>query len=148
MNRYCLENDISALIRQRQTFAFALLDVDDFKIINDTQGHDEGDRLLKDLASVFRTFTDGELAAYRWGGDEFALIISGAETASYEATLDALMERVREQFSQTGGSRITVSIGVCVFPDSADNYRELLINADKALAWAKMGGKVRYCFYN
>ncbi len=146
-NRYSLENDITILMKEQKSFAFALLDVDDFKIINDSKGHDEGDRLLKDLASVFRTFGTAELTAYRWGGDEFALIVYGNETSVYEAVLKQLMERVDRQFSDKAVSRITVSIGVCVFPESAVNYKDLLINADKALSFAKMGGKVNFCFY-
>ncbi len=146
-NRYCLESDITAQIRKQQTFAFALLDVDDFKVINDSKGHDEGDRLLKDLASVFRTFKPTELTAYRWGGDEFALIIYGKKTAQYEKILNQIMERIGTQFHDAGDSRITVSIGVCAYPEHAANYKDLLINADKALAWAKMSGKVNFCFY-
>ncbi len=146
-NRYCLESDISDLIRTQQPFAFALLDVDDFKIINDSKGHDEGDRLLKDLASIFRTFKSSELTVYRWGGDEFALIIFGESIAQYESILDQIMERVNSHFKDEGDSRITVSIGVCVYPETAVNYKDLLINADKALAFAKMSGKVKFCFF-
>jgi diguanylate cyclase (GGDEF)-like protein len=146
-NRYSLENDISELIREHQTFAFALLDVDDFKVINDSKGHDEGDRLLKDLASVFRTFRPDELATYRWGGDEFALIIFGNQMDQYERILKQIMERVDSYFRDAGDSRITVSIGVCAYPESAVTYKNLLINADKALAFAKMSGKVNFCFY-
>lgn len=146
-NRFCLESEISDLIGTQQPFAFALLDVDDFKIINDSKGHDEGDRLLKDLASVFRTFMPSELAVYRWGGDEFALIIFGDTMAQYKNVLAQLMERVDNHFRDAGDSRITVSIGVCVYPAFAVNYKNLLINADKALAFAKMSGKVKFCFY-
>ncbi len=146
-NRYCLESDISALMATQQPFAFALLDVDDFKVINDSKGHDEGDRLLKDLASIFRTFKSSELVVYRWGGDEFALIIFGESMAQYERVLDQIMERVAAHFKDEGDSRITVSIGVCVYPETAVNYKDLLINADKALAFAKMSGKVKFCFF-
>ena len=146
-NRYCLESDITEHIKSKQPFAFALLDVDDFKVINDSKGHDEGDRLLKDLASVFRMFKPTELAAYRWGGDEFALMIFGRNTAQYEKILNQIMERIRSQFDDADSSRITVSIGVSVYPEGAVNYKDLLINADKALASAKMNGKVNYCFY-
>ncbi len=146
-NRYCLESEISDLIRSQQPFAFALLDVDDFKVINDSKGHDEGDRLLKDLASVFRTFKPSELAVYRWGGDEFAFVIFGETVSQYESVLAQIMERVDSHFHDAGDSRITVSIGVCIYPECAVNYKDLLINADKALAFAKMSGKVNYCFY-
>jgi len=147
-NRYSLEKEVAAMIAEKRPFAFALLDVDDFKVINDTWGHDEGDRFLKDIASVLRTFYDTELVAYRWGGDEFAIVVFGGQTACYETMMKRIMERMDSHFSQMGGSRVTVSIGVCTYPENAGTYKDLLIHADKALAWAKMSGKVNFCFYN
>lgn len=144
-NRYCLEQNMIALIEKQRPFAFGLLDLDDFKIINDTKGHDEGDKLLQNLASVFRTFRQEELMAYRWGGDEFALIIFGDSLEQYEKTLQMVMQRIKDRFNTD--TLVTVSIGVSIYPESASSYKNLLITADKALAWAKMTGKVNFCFY-
>ncbi len=146
-NRYCLEKNILDLIKNQSPFAFGLLDLDDFKVINDTMGHDEGDKLLKNLALVFKSFKAEELLAYRWGGDEFALVIFGDSMQQYEETLNAVMQRVKERFSAEKGSPVTVSIGVSIYPESAATYKDLLIMADKALAWAKMSGKVNFCFF-
>jgi diguanylate cyclase (GGDEF)-like protein len=145
-NRYCLERNIVNLINNQRSFAFGLLDLDDFKVINDTMGHDEGDRLLKNLASVFNSFKPEELIAYRWGGDEFALVIFGDSSEQYEKILTDVMQRVKDRFSGDG-PHVTVSIGVSIYPESASTYKNLLITADKALAWAKMTGKVNFCFY-
>ncbi len=146
-NRYCLEQNMRNLIEKQRPFAFGLLDLDDFKIINDTKGHDEGDRLLKNLASVFLSFKQDELAAYRWGGDEFALVLFGDSIDQYEKTLKTLMQRIKDRFSKEDETLITVSIGVSIYPECASSYKNLLITADKALAWAKMTGKVNFCFY-
>jgi diguanylate cyclase (GGDEF)-like protein len=145
-NRYCLERNIVNLINNQRPFAFGLLDLDDFKVINDTMGHDEGDKLLKNLASVFSSFKPEELIAYRWGGDEFALVIFGDSSEQYEKILTDVMQRVKDRFSGDG-PHVTVSIGVSIYPESASTYKNLLITADKALAWAKMTGKVNFCFY-
>jgi diguanylate cyclase (GGDEF)-like protein len=146
-NRYCLEKNIVDLIEKQHPFAYGLLDLDDFKVINDTMGHDEGDKLLKNLASVFRSFKPEELMAYRWGGDEFALIILGDSLQQYEKTLQTLMQRIKDRFNGEDTTRVTVSIGVSIYPECAVTYKNLLITADKALAWAKMTGKVNFCFY-
>lgn len=146
-NRYCLEHMVAELIEENKPFAFGLLDIDDFKMINDARGHDEGDRQLKRLANLLKGFNPCELMSYRWGGDEFALTIFGDSFEAYNAVLEKLMKRVAEELIDENG-RITVSIGVCMYPEFASNYKELLIAADKALAWAKMSGKVNFCFYS
>ena len=146
-NRYCLEHNIIDLIEKQRPFAYGLLDLDDFKIINDTKGHDEGDKLLKNLAAVFKSFKPEELTAYRWGGDEFALLIFGDSMEQYEKTLQVVMQRIKDRFSGEDATLVTVSIGVSMYPESASTYKNLLIAADKALAWAKMTGKVNFCFY-
>lgn len=144
-NRYCLEQNMMDLIDKQRHFAFGLLDVDDFKIINDTKGHDEGDKLLRNLASVFRSFKPEELTAYRWGGDEFALVMFGDSIEQYEETLQKVMQRIKDRFNTD--THVTVSIGVSIYPESASAYKNLLITADEALAWAKMTGKVNFCFF-
>jgi len=146
-NRYCLERNIAELIGKKRDFAFGLLDLDDFKVINDSLGHDEGDKLLKNLASVLSSFSSDEMAPYRWGGDEFALVIFGDSVEQYEKTLQEVMRRVKDRFSGEDVPHVTVSIGVSIYPESAVTYKNLLITADKALAWAKMTGKVNFCIY-
>ncbi len=146
-NRYCLEQTTAKLIQENKPFAFGLLDVDDFKIINDTLGHDEGDRQLENLARIFMAFDPHELVAYRWGGDEFALLIYGSSFQENNDIMKKVMDRITAGIQTNENKHLTVSIGVCTFPDCAQTYKELLIAADKALAWAKMSGKVNFCFY-
>jgi len=65
----------------------------------------------------------------------------------YEKTLHTLMQRVNDRFNGKDKARVTVSIGVSIYPACADTYKNLLITADKALVWAKMNGKMNFCLY-
>ncbi|MDD5017055.1 MAG: GGDEF domain-containing protein [Eubacteriales bacterium] len=147
-NRYKMEQDITRIFAEKRSFAYALLDIDDFKMINDIYGHTVGDMLLVNLASIFKGLISEDLDVYRWGGDEFALIIYGETHDQYRAILENIMNEIEENFVMFDDRKVTISIGLCKYPTCADTYKDLLIAADKALAKAKTGGKNRYCFYN
>jgi len=119
-----------------------LLDVDDFKQINDRYGHPAGDRLLAHVAVRLRGL--GE--AFRLGGDEFAVVMpaQGPDEAAAAATevVRALAEERREH-----GAPLTLSAGVATFPDHSDDRNALVRVADIALYWAKGEGKDRVCVY-
>jgi len=146
-NRYSLEQDIEKLISAKKPFAFALMDIDDFKIINDMMGHAEGDRLLICIARIFESQESDTLKAYRWGGDEFAFILTGEGRQSYEQDIEKVLAEVSARFNSTSKWRISVSAGLCLFPDSASDYAQLLALADQALILSKRSGKARYRFY-
>ncbi len=146
-NRYSLEQDIEKLISQKKPFAFALMDIDDFKIINDMMGHAEGDRLLICIARIFDSLESDTLEAYRWGGDEFAFILSGNGIKSYKADIEKVLSEVTARFDSNSKWRISVSAGLCIFPDSATDYARMLVLSDQALILAKRSGKARYRFY-
>jgi diguanylate cyclase (GGDEF)-like protein len=146
-NRYSLEQEIEKLVRGRTPFAFALMDIDDFKIINDMMGHAEGDRLLICIARIFDGLESDTLRAYRWGGDEFAFILTGGGRESYKADIEKVLAEVATRFDSNNKWRISVSAGLCVFPDSAADYSTLLVLADQALILSKRSGKARYRFY-
>ncbi len=122
-----------------------LMDIDDFKVINDTHGHQQGDRVLAEVGRVLRLESRGVDEAARYGGEEFVLALpeTGPESALEVA------ERVRRRIelasvpSEAGGDplRITVSLGVASLPLDADDARSLLSAADAALYEAKAGGK-------
>jgi len=146
-NRYSLEQDIEKLISAKKPFAFALMDIDDFKIINDMMGHAEGDRLLICIARIFESQESDTLKAYRWGGDEFAFILTGEGRQSYEQDIEKVLEEVSARFNSASKWRISVSAGLCLYPDSASDYAQLLALADQALILSKRSGKARYRFY-
>ena len=123
-------------------FTLCLLDVDDFKRINDLYGHPEGDRLLAELASKLRQ--NGE--AFRLGGDEFALLLPDHDPREALAVAGAIVERIGRLELELVGS-VTVSAGIASFPEQALDRDELIRLADSALYWAKEHGRNRVHSY-
>jgi diguanylate cyclase (GGDEF)-like protein/putative nucleotidyltransferase with HDIG domain len=113
-----------------------LIDIDDFKGINDRFGHPTGDRVLSQLASRLRQ--GGE--AFRLGGDEFALLLPGQNAAGAFAAAKAVVGRLSGPAVEPVG-RLTVSAGVATFPSQGVARDELIRLADSALYWAKEHGK-------
>jgi diguanylate cyclase (GGDEF)-like protein len=139
-----LEREVSRALRFGHEVSLIILDVDDFKSINDRLGHLQGDIVLETIADLVRDVTRTIDVAARYGGDELALIL--AETGSEGAAI--LGERLREQARDTdvplrdGGTMgVTISLGVATIPNSADDLESLVDAADRALLRAKRSGK-------
>jgi diguanylate cyclase (GGDEF)-like protein len=125
--------------------ALAILDIDDFKGINDQFGHPVGDEVLNSVAEALRDEL-GDDRCYRVGGEEFAVLMPGV--GATEAA--RLLEQLHARLARTDcahGSPITISAGIALYPDSAGSRDELLRVADSALYWAKDHGKGRTCVY-
>ncbi|HEX8950086.1 MAG TPA: diguanylate cyclase [Dissulfurispiraceae bacterium] len=126
-----------------EKFGLLLLDIDDFKKVNDTYGHVVGDSVLGEVARRMLISTRDSDVAFRYGGEEFAVILPS--TTAGDAVHVA--ERIREEmagysFGEGSASfRVTISIGVSACPDYASTARELILTADKALYHAKRTGK-------
>lgn len=132
----------------RSHFALALLDVDNFKLINDTMGHDAGDALLEWLAERLKnSIREGDLVA-RLGGDEFALLLVGIDgPAQIEKIAAKLLERARQPCAHRGKPLdCTVSIGASIHRDG-DDAQEVLKQADLALYEAKASGRGTFRLY-
>ncbi|MFJ7884134.1 GGDEF domain-containing protein [Pseudomonas sp. NPDC096917] len=120
----------------------AMIDIDNFKKVNDLFGHDIGDEVLKRTASSIKAvMTDYEYA--RLGGEEFAVYLSGVKRADVEALMSALCRRVREDPHEHS---VTISIGLARV-EGHDTLNQALANADKALYVSKNSGKDRFTFY-
>jgi diguanylate cyclase (GGDEF)-like protein len=132
--------------RQRYKFSLLTIDIDNFKAVNDTYGHDVGDTLLKEFASVLKTAVRGGDIAARYAGDEFAAILPVCDEGQAYIVARRIIENLRE-FSLTlpNGTTVkqTVSIGVAVFPDHAKEAKDLYLLADSMLLQAKTFGKDR-----
>ena len=141
-----LEHSINRSARHRESLALLLVDMDDFKLVNDAFGHDAGDKLIKAVADLLsRSLRRADTVA-RLGGDEFAVIvenIDGVDDAiSIADNLSTILEhnvRLDEQETFTGAS-----IGIAIYPEDGEDARTLLKNADTALFRAKENG--RHCF--
>jgi diguanylate cyclase (GGDEF)-like protein len=116
--------------------ALVLMDVDEFKLVNDTFGHPMGDRVLAQVARELRRGDE----AFRIGGDEFALLLPGAEEAEALEAAGALVQRLCETTFEHG-EMLTVSAGVALFPAHATGRTELVAAADRALYDAKETAK-------
>jgi diguanylate cyclase (GGDEF)-like protein/PAS domain S-box-containing protein len=127
--------------RQRSALALLFLDLDQFKEVNDSLGHAEGDALLVQAAARLQEITRGEDTVCRLGGDEFVLLLPGTAQDGALRVADKLLTAFREPFMVAGHPlRTTVSIGIALFPNDGTSFAELLKNADTALYQAKQEG--------
>jgi diguanylate cyclase (GGDEF)-like protein/PAS domain S-box-containing protein len=129
--------------RRREKVAVMFLDLDRFKLVNDTIGHTGGDQLLQEVARELReTIREGDTVA-RVGGDEFTFLLPGIERAE-DATVAAerILRRVRQPRTVAGQEfRMTTSIGITVFPRDGNTAEVLMRNADTAMYRAKERGR-------
>jgi diguanylate cyclase (GGDEF)-like protein/PAS domain S-box-containing protein len=141
-----LERELSRATRNGQSVALLMLDIDNFKAFNDTFGHQAGDTLLRAFGNFLNQRTRGQDVACRYGGEEFAVILSEAslEGALQRAKLlqEELSQLVVEHAGQVLG-KVTLSIGVAAFPDHGRTTEDLLRSADDALYRAKTAGRDR-----
>ena len=129
--------------------ALIFMDLDDFKGVNDSLGHDVGDALLGAVAKRLQSCVRASDTVARWGGDEFVVLlpsITGAEDAAQVAR--AILSVLREPFTLSGYHLYTgASLGVSVFPDTAGDADDLIKNADTALYRVKAEGKGNFGFF-
>ena len=140
-NRLHLERSLDQHLKNAAATPLTLLfiDLDSFKLVNDTLGHAEGDRILR---SVSRLLLDAAPQALvcRLSGDEFVVALPGQGAVSGMA-LSEIIKRQLARSAQAWGFRITASIGLSVYPDDAQTPAELLRHADSAMYAVKRGGK-------
>ncbi len=133
----------------KQKAAMAIIDIDDFKNVNDQFGHPMGDAVLRKCAAIIEEQLGKSGKAGRIGGDEFYIVIDNFEDMeSIKSILRGIKNNVAEAYSdKEDGFHVTTSIGLTVAPDNADNFSTLYNLADHMLYLAKNKGKNRYIFY-
>jgi diguanylate cyclase (GGDEF)-like protein len=142
MNRRSFENSVKDLVRRNMTFALAMGDLDHFKKLNDTHGHDAGDRALRSFAQTLRASLRSEDLICRYGGEEFAIVFPHRTATDAAAALGRVQQELL--VSSTNGSMapFTVSFGVTQ-ADAGQELEELCRVADAALYRAKREGRNR-----
>lgn len=152
-NRRFLNEQLERNIRQASSdnsaFAVIYLDLDNFKMINDTQGHCEGDKVLEVVTGYLKSLSLADSTVARVGGDEFVILISNNTKEQVHQLACSVLEQI-EQPIILNGQRINVaaSMGICFYPDDGENAKDLLRNADIAMYKAKQQGKKRCLFYD
>ena len=137
-----LDKDLMMARRLQRPVSVIMLDLDHFKQMNDSAGHDAGDDALRELARCLRDELRGIDTAARIGGDEFALILPQADANGARMVAERLRERI-EQINVPGLGNVTASLGIATFPATASTRIELMRAADVALYTAKRAGRNR-----
>ncbi|WP_286236596.1 bifunctional diguanylate cyclase/phosphodiesterase [Neptuniibacter halophilus] len=143
------EQAIRAADRHQQKLALMFVDLDGFKKVNDSLGHDVGDRLLQQATQRLKHCLEPHHTLARQGGDEFLILLDELQTPE-QAELVA--EQILEQFSQPFDVQnkqlvVTTSIGISIYPDDADDFPALLRAADIGMYKAKKDGRNRFHYY-
>lgn len=149
LNRCAGEGRITKLVEQRQLqlepSAVMILDVDCFKKINDTYGHDAGDEVLRRVAQLLRDNLRTDDIVYRMGGDEFAVFLAGVGDRDNALKIGAKLVEKSAQMDTGVGASISFSIGIAMYPEEGTTFQQLYKKADEALYRAKTLGRSRCC---
>ncbi|MBI0537766.1 EAL domain-containing protein [Roseomonas sp. KE2513] len=149
LNRRSFVERVETLCAEQRSFALAMIDLDNFKGINDTYGHQTGDRLLQNVAGRIHQAIRPQDTAARLGGDEFAVLIAGVDGEEGLAIAQRLALRLCENFESDGVTiRPGASIGVSTCPQDARDPQRLMMLADLALYKAKEEGKGKACLFD
>ena len=137
-----LEQALETAQASQNMLSFAIIDLDGFKTVNDSNGHLVGDRLLRAMAERLRTLVASYGEVYRLGGDEFAFIVSDGDPDRLSAIGDEIIQAVQQPI-EVGDLRLTLgcSVGFATFPTKAENATDLYDRADYALFHAKRTGR-------
>ncbi|WP_417067480.1 putative bifunctional diguanylate cyclase/phosphodiesterase [Niveibacterium terrae] len=150
-NRRYLESQFDEFAKRHRRFVAIFLDLDNFKMINDTDGHSVGDEVLRILAARLKNLTQDDELLVRLGGDEFLLLKSLTDLDV--TAIDMLALRIEEAIGapcRVSGNRYVVSssIGIASYPEHGSDHQSLVKHADIAMYEAKKSGRHRYCWFH
>lgn len=147
-NRRKFMNDLEELIQQHIPCTVMMLDIDDFKGINDSLGHLAGDEALKQVASRLKDMETQIMSAYRYAGDEFIVILRSSQQRIVEKTAFQCRQIFAKPFKLGADThRICGSIGIAAYPKDTENLEQLIVCADAAMYQVKKNGKNDFAFY-
>jgi diguanylate cyclase (GGDEF)-like protein/excisionase family DNA binding protein len=148
LNHATFRERLATSVGRGERFSLVMMDLDDFKIVNDALGHQAGDRLLTEIAAAIVSAGRDSDQVFRYGGDEFTMLLAGADATAAVA----VAERVRSAVHAVGapgtrwardGLTVSASFGVATFPDDGQAAESVLLAADRACFVAKRAGPGR-----
>jgi diguanylate cyclase (GGDEF)-like protein len=145
-----LRQSINQAVRHDRQLAVLFLDLDHFKHINDTRGHEAGDLLLQEVATRLKACLRGSDTVARLGGDEFVVLLPELDEEKYVHTVaQKILSAVAMPFVLSGKEyRVTASIGISAYPQDGLDEKTLIKNADSAMYQAKKAGHNKFQFYS
>lgn len=147
-NRKGVETKINEYIKAGNSGALFMIDIDNFKVINDSFGHIAGDTLLREMAKNLRDNTSEQDIICRIGGDEFVVFYTGISDKEYLAgKAKGIIKDVGNMLEKFGYSVASISVGIALAPEDGSDFEELFAKADRSLYEIKRNGKNSYGFY-
>lgn len=145
-NKETTQKLIDQKLKNHEHFCFLILDVDDFKSVNDNYGHAVGDKVLKNLSDLFKNHFRQTDIVGRIGGDEFIILIEDEHIA--ESRIQSLLKKVNElKIEELQDFKLSISVGMAFAPNNGTTFMELYRHADHALYQTKRTGKNNYKIY-
>lgn len=142
-DRRFMDGVLDSLINAGGAFALLFIDLDNFKAVNDTQGHLTGDEVLRRFVSLLRRTARDTDFVCRYGGDEFVVLLPVTSDSDAEALAERIASAARDGLGREWG--VTASIGIAFFPEDAVTKNDLISLADQAMYTAKNSGRSRWC---
>lgn len=147
-NRSKFMNDLENVVAEKRPCNIMMIDIDNFKKINDTMGHVAGDDALKQVAERLKELQSQILTAYRFAGDEFVVILKSNQSKLVEKAAYQVKQIFTKPFLLGGEKRnICGSIGIACYPKDTDDMEQLIVCADDAMYRVKKNGKNDFAFY-
>jgi len=139
-----VKGEISRLARFSEPFSFVYLDLDNFKVVNDSHGHDQGDELLRTLTQAIRSNIRETDAIARMGGDEFGILLTRTDASQCRVVMDKLTSIVSQKVSARWP--VTLSAGALTFLSAPESWDAMVKAADALMYRAKRDGKNKVAF--
>lgn len=134
--------------RQNNTIGIIMLDIDDFKKINDMHGHEVGDLVLEKLGHLLTRISRAEDVVCRYGGEEFVCILQNCSLIVTQKRAEQLRRKIQQMTKGSFPPKVTISLGISMYPDNGSTPNELIETADKALYESKNTGKNKVTTYS
>ncbi len=147
-NRTYLTEKIAQLTDSNTPYGIIMMDVDHFKTINDTYGHQIGDEILTSVGRILKSFSNRDTVFCRLGGDEFAAIITNTDSQKASGLCEKIVEKMRNPFTTSKETvKTSCSLGCAIYPDNTKDNKSVMECADRALYIVKERGRNAYFLF-